>query len=172
MSDDIFGEIVDAADVKAAIRPVEVRYALLGEKVRTAKNIAYMANAYAEKLGIKPVKENILFQAIFDQAVTGLFEPTQDVYITLSNGKPWKLSFVGKTMEGFNESVEAFRAKQEGGEKPRGAKDQEEELEPEGDAHKQAELLAGEEGQNPSSSEESEEEEEDVLARLQRELAQ
>lgn len=170
MSDDIFGEIVDAADVKAAIRPVEVRYALLGEKVRTAKNIAYMANAYAEKLGIKPVKENILFQAIFDQAVAGLFEPTQDVYITLSNGKPWKLSFVGKTMEGFNESVEAFRAKQEGNEKPRGAKELEEKLE--GDAHKQAELLAGEEGQNPSSSEESEEEEEDELARLQRELAQ
>lgn len=169
MSDSIFGEIVETADVKAAVRPVEVRYSLIGERVRTALNIAYMANAYAEKNGIKPMKVNLLFQVIVDQAIDGYFEPTQTVYITLSNGKPWRLSFEGMSRDEFNERVDAFRAKQEGSEPSKGAHAQ---VQQEGDAHKQAELLAGEGGQNPSGSEESQEEEEDELTRLEREMAQ
>lgn len=165
----IFGEVVASDEVQSMPQVVEVRYSLMGEKVRAAKNIAFMANTYAEKIGIKGIKENVLFQSIFDQAIWSMFEPTQTIYVTLSNGKPWKISLAGMTLESFNEQVEAFKKTQEGAGKTGGAepskeggKAHQEEEEEQGDAHLQEDLLPGSTGQNGK--------EETEMERLEREM--
>lgn len=154
----------------------KARYLLEGFAVVVYRNFMFLADLEAEKRGIKPNLDNVSFQYVFDAMAEAFFTGNKVMEIPLENGDNdvFQLDISNlDSFDEFNEMVDEMRLEAKAGksksEVTGNAADEEEQ---EGDAHKQAELLAGEGGQNPSSSEESKEEEEGVLARLQRELAQ
>lgn len=157
----------------------EARYQLKGLAVTVYRNFMYLADLEAEQRGFKPNLDNVSFQQVFDAMTEAFFTGNKVMEIPLVNGDNdvFQLDISNiDSIEEFNEMVDEMKREAKKV-KPQsvatGNAAEEEELELEGDAHKQAELLAGEEGQSPASSEESrEEEEEDELARLQREMAQ
>lgn len=175
MKNRVYGRVVKSKDAKS-IRPVEVRYALLGDRVRACKNITYLANRESQRLGLKPVKENVIFQAIFDQAVDGLFNPNQVLEIPMSLGDLWELDMSEfESLEAFNLEIEALQkseAIEDKGSKPSVAADDDElegsqEVSLDGDAENQTDLELEEAEGNGQV-----EQEDDELARLEREMNQ
>lgn len=169
-------KVVKGDDAKSP-QLAEARYQLKGFGVTAYRNFMYLADVEAERRGIKANLDNVSFQQVFDVMAKAYFTGDKVMEIPLVNGDNdvFQLDISNiDSIEEFNEMVDEMKREAKKV-KPQsvatGNAAEEEELE--GDAHKQAELLAGEEGQSPASSEESrEEEEEDELARLQREMAQ
>lgn len=110
MSKSLLGEIVESSEVKS-IRQAEVRYSLTGRYVQFGKDVAYVFNATASRMGIKGVKENVIFQAIFDQAAEQYFNPNPVIELPFSNGKAWRLNVAEfGSVEEFHQQVESLKS--------------------------------------------------------------
>jgi hypothetical protein len=164
-NNNMFGEVIDGGDAKI-VEPVSRRYNLTGEQLRMAENVAHLANMAAEKMGLKPVKINAIFQVVFDQAVRSFFEPATEIFVTLTKAsaaqkaKVWRLDLTSfASVEDFNERAEEML-----GFSPVSKSNSEEGIDDE--------LLSnGVEQEEPEVLEEQEEEETE-LQKLEREMSQ
>jgi hypothetical protein len=88
-TDDYFGEIVEE-DIIAGDDNVEKRFALKGRNVRFFVNLIFLCEHHIKSHGYKPVKENVLFQEIFDVVASKTYDHSYMYRIGLGVNNPGK----------------------------------------------------------------------------------
>jgi hypothetical protein len=88
-AEDYFGEIVEE-DIIAGDDNVEKRFALKGRNVRFFVNLIFLCEHHIKSNGYKAVKENILFQEIFDVVVSKTYDHSYIYRIGLGVNNPGK----------------------------------------------------------------------------------
>jgi hypothetical protein len=166
-TNNIFGGIVQDDSIPDE-DAVEIRYALSGKNVRFFKNLTFLATHYVKTNGLNSVKENFLFQKIFDQQAEKTFNHSYLYKISLgpqNRGQVFVIDLSNFTsIEDFNLKTEAFESEvgrdKSPGTKPAGVSDK-----PELDLDLPAATDA-------PAGEKKEMTEEEELAALERELAE